>query len=417
MAPKSGALRTGKTVEPPSSRHERQSAGQDCEKKLIHIVYVIHSLRSGGTENNIRRLAASLDASRFRVTVCSIYPAGELGESFREDGIATVSIASEHGSRGWGLQHLRFLVVLIRFVDVLRRLHPDIIHSYLPSQNIYSALARLTTCRSARLVVSKVSLGLYKKGRPLLNLAERWANHVADRVLVISKAVLNAILVTERAPIQKVSLIYNGIDVERFGPTSVPTSSIPVDASRVPTIGVVATLSYRKGHDVLLRAMVRVVEELPETHLLCIGRDGGALASLQIQVEELSISKNVSFLGYRNDVPELLRTVAVVVHPSREEGLCNAILEAMAAGKPVVATNVGGIPEVVVDGKTGRLVPPESPGEMAEAILDFLRQPRVAAQFGTEGRERVLELFSLGRAVRQIEDLYLSLCAHPSRIE
>ena len=150
-----------------------------------------------------------------------------------------------------------------------------------------------------------------------------------------------------------------------------------------------------KGHVELVKAVSRTVPVFPGTLFLLVGRDEGTLETCRTLARENGVEGSIRFLGSRTDIPDLLRASDLFVHPSHEEGFSNAILEAMAAGKAVVATNVGGVPEAVLAGETGLLVPARDPESLAEGILALLQDPEKTRTRGEAGRQRVLERFSL----------------------
>ena len=163
-----------------------------------------------------------------------------------------------------------------------------------------------------------------------------------------------------------------------------------------------------KDHATLLRAFARVRREDPEARLVLVGSGGSAdpRAGLDRMASELGIADAVRFAGVRKDIPRLLKVSDVYVNSSRFEGMSNTILEAMAAGRPVVATEVGGNPELVQDGTTGYLVPAGEEGPMAERIGELLRDEALRAKLGAAGRAHVEEVHSMGGMVRAYTDLY-----------
>jgi len=172
-----------------------------------------------------------------------------------------------------------------------------------------------------------------------------------------------------------------------------------------------ARLDRQKGVEDFLDAAARVAHQVPDAHFLIIGDAasagrGGYRRELETRAAELGLSQRIVFTGFRMDVPRLLSQVAVSVLPSLSEGLSNTLLESMAAGVPVVATRVGGNPEVVEHGGTGWLVPPRDPDALGLAIASILQSPDRAASFGARARERVAEHFSLHRMVRETELFY-----------
>jgi glycosyltransferase involved in cell wall biosynthesis len=183
-----------------------------------------------------------------------------------------------------------------------------------------------------------------------------------------------------------------------------------------PVLGVVGSLYPVKGHRFLLEAMPEVLRRWPKAQLLVIGR-GELEVALKEQVEQLSIGANVHFLGMRQDVPRLLSLLDVFILPSLSEGLSLALLEAMASGKPVVATRVGGNPELIDHGKTGFLVRPENARDLTANLLKLLSDPGMMQQFGRQAAERVRQHFSMEQMVDLYRDLYIrSLSAHTSGV-
>jgi glycosyltransferase involved in cell wall biosynthesis len=160
-----------------------------------------------------------------------------------------------------------------------------------------------------------------------------------------------------------------------------------------------------KGHTCLIAAACTVCRDVPDAIFLLIG-DGKERPKLEQQVREAGLEENFLFLGCRNDVPDLLAACDLSVLPSESEGLPNAILEAMAAGVPVVATCVGGIPEIIENGQNGLLVPPQNPQALAEAILRILRDSNLAMRLACAGQERTRAHFSFDRVVRELQQLY-----------
>ena len=176
-----------------------------------------------------------------------------------------------------------------------------------------------------------------------------------------------------------------------------------------PIVTYVANLREDKGHLCLVEAVRAVAAEFPEVRFLFIGRENAEAVPVRRRIRELGLERHILLTGSRRDVAGILGASSLAAHPGEQEGLSNAILEAMAAGIPVVASGVGGNPEAVEDGETGRLVPPGDPAALASAILDLLRDPDRAVAMGRAGRERARERFSLEGMVTAVEETYLEL--------
>jgi glycosyltransferase involved in cell wall biosynthesis len=258
-------------------------------------------------------------------------------------------------------------------------------------------------------LASKRSLDTYPK-RP-----DRWAcgvvNNLADCVTANAEAVRRHVQAVERCRPDKIVVIPNGVDLRRFrGVQSAPTTP-PVELPHSgPILGSVARLSPKKGQATLLEAAALVSRRRPDATFVLVG-EGPQRAELGAHADRLGLNGRLRFLGpVENPVP-LLSRMDIFVLPSHMEGMSNALLEAMAAGRPVVATDVGGNAEVVLDGVTGLLVPPRDPCRMADALLALLDDPARAGAMGAAGRARVEDHFSAGVMVRRLEGLYRELLA------
>jgi glycosyltransferase involved in cell wall biosynthesis len=294
--------------------------------------------------------------------------------------------------------------------EAFRAGSPDIVHSYLPAANVLGPVAA-RRAGVPRVVVSKRSLPDYKKGHPFLKRLESWGNRLSDVVMVNSDAVRREIGRTERFCKGKIRRIYNGVgpidpwDRERVESFRAREGLPP----RSPVAVCVSNFFEYKGHEDLVKAAARLTGAFPGMIYVLIGRDAGFLEATRSLARDLGILERIRFPGPRSDVPDFLRAADLFVHPSHQEGFSNAILEAMAAGLPVVACDVGGNPEAVVDGVTGRLIPPREPTALAAAMAEILADPAKGRSMGEAGRRRAIEQFSLDRMVRDIEELYETL--------
>ncbi len=303
--------------------------------------------------------------------------------------------------------HFRVVRALAR---LLRKERPDILHAYLPAANVIGpAAAKLAGIR--RVIVSKRALADYKAGFPLLRRVEPLGNCLADVVLVNSDAVRRDVEKTERFFAGKVRKIYNGVDpiapwtreqAERFR----LREGIPPGC---PAVLSVSNFYPYKGLEDLVAAAALVVASAPDAVFLLAGRDAGTLQRCRALAEQGGLARNVRFLGSRTDIADWIRASDLFAHPSHEEGFSNAILEAMAGGRAVVACDVGGNPEAVRDGETGLLVPPRQPAALAAALTRLIADSPRREAMGDAGRRRAAELFSMDRMVAETERLYESL--------
>ena len=370
----------------------------------IPVAYVIPRLGLAGAEVHVLEVLAHLDRRAFSPLLCCLRAeGGSQLDRVRELGVPIVDGHLAPSLRGAELPR-----AVVRLSREFRRWGALVVHSYLFHANLLGTLA----ARLARVPValaSKRSLDTYPKRQ------DRWAcsvvNRLADCVTANAEAVRSHVHTVEGCRRDKIAVIPNGVDLTRFhgahSNTTVPQAALPASG---PILGCVARLSPKKGHDTLLEAAARVVRQRPDATFVLVG-DGPLRTEIQAHADRLGLNGRLRFLGLVENPASLLPRMDVFVLPSNMEGMSNALLEAMAAGRPVVATNVGGNAEVVLDGVTGVLVPPREPGQMAEALLGLLANPARASAMGAAGRARVEDHFSSRLMVRRLEDLYRDLLA------
>jgi glycosyltransferase involved in cell wall biosynthesis len=279
----------------------------------------------------------------------------------------------------------------------LRAQNISILHCYLPRANFFGAIAgRLA--RVPVLLVSKRSLDPPQGLKQLLRcrLADGWA----DGVLANSPEALRYAIDIERCRPAKTHLVVNGIDVNRYCNPAVEGLS-----SSQPVVGTVMRLEAVKGPDTFVQAASRIAREMPSVRFVIVG-DGSMRLRLESDAAKLGLGNRVQFMGERHDVADILPSFSVFLLPSLIEGMSMALLEAMAAGRPAVATRVGGNLDLVRHGETGLLVSPQDPEEMAHAVLRFLREPAWAQRIGRAGQKLVQQHYSADSMVRRIERIY-----------
>jgi glycosyltransferase involved in cell wall biosynthesis len=379
----------------------------------LRVAVVLPYLAQGGTEGQVLELVRRIDRKRFDPRVVALGGGGGLEREFRALGVP-VEILGNAGispapGAGWKTATDSFRCVG-RLAALFRKEAPGIVHAWLPAANALAPLAaRIAGAR--RIIVGKRTLSDYKARHRLAATAESFGNRLADVVLVNSDAVRRDVERTERHWEGKVRKIHNGVaPVAGWGPEEKAAfrrrEGIPVDA---PVVLCVSNFYPYKGHADLVDAIAKIAPAVPEAVFLLVGRDSGTLDATRARVRERGIERAVRFPGSRADVADLLRASDLFVHPSHEEGFSNAILEAMAAGLPVVASDVGGNREAVLDGETGRLVPAGAPAALAAALGELLADDRMRKAMGESGRKRATERFSLDRMVAEMESLYESL--------
>jgi len=294
---------------------------------------------------------------------------------------------------------------------MLCRVRPEIVHTHTSKAG---AVGRLAARLAGIPVVihtphGHLFYGYY--GRFLSSLVcfgERFLARLTDRIVTLTNRGAEEHVRYKIAGQQKFVTIHGGNSLAPFRSMRVNATfkrrelGLPPEG---PIVGTVGRLVPIKGHTWLLRAVPRVLAEFPQACVVLIG-DGPLRGELKELTAELGISPHVVFLGTRHDIPECLAALDLFVLPSLNEGMGRALVEAMAVGCPVVATCVGGIPDVVTDGATGLLVPPRDDRALADAILTLLRDRRLLAAYGEAAQRRVDERFDIETMVRSIERLY-----------
>ena len=246
----------------------------------------------------------------------------------------------------------------------------------------------------------------------------RILRHIQNRstyVIANSQAVCDFLVEKDGFDPNLIRVIRNGVDLDRFTTVRADRKGLFPDlGTRSQLIAVVANMNVEtKGHADLIRAAAEVSREFGDAKFLLIG-DGAERARLEAMTAELGLSKTVLFLGRRNDVPSILACCDLFVLPSWAEGLPNSVLEAMAAGLPVVATRVGGIPEIIDDGVNGLLVAPRDSHALAAAILQLLGNEELAKQLGRSAQDRVRAQFNFERLLSELDSLYVEARPHHS---
>ena len=371
-----------------------------------NIVFVIGSLEVGGAERQMYLLVKGLHGHTHMCHVYSLESGGPLKRLFEDLGVPVISGGLKRGDLSgapWKVVPAEWR--LLRLIYLLK---PAAIHCFLPLVTFMGALTGRLVSRSL-VVTSRRAMGTHQRRHPILRPLDRAANRSSHRITVNSRAVWNDTVTRDHADESKLVLIYNGVEVAPFARALPHRERVRRDLgikSDEKVIIVVANLIHYKGHSDLIRAARVVIKGFSKAKFLLVGEDRGIQKDLEQESSSLGNGQTLRFLGQRDDVPRLLAASDISVLPSHEEGFSNVILESMAAGLPVIATNVGGNGEAVLNGVTGSLVPPRNPVALAEGILAPLKYPNMAAEWGARGRERVNRSFTVKKMVEAHVDLY-----------
>lgn len=366
--------------------------------KPYTILHTIESGGPGGAETVVLNLVKGLNPERFK-SIVLLPPGPWLNPKLRELGVPVIEVSWKSW---WDLRGP------LAMVKAIRKHKVDLIHSHLPGQNFYSCIAgSITGTKTLVTYHGPVELERSQNFRGRVRL---WfVRNLADRVIVVCDLVKRLLIQTGFSS-DHISLVYNGIDPDF---TSDPRREALRHELKLKSthrlVGMIANVRQSKGYEYYVKACAKVCKDVPNVTFLAIG---DVIEQLAIPIKalhsRLSLGERFRFLGFRSDVSEILREIDVFVLASTSEGMPLSILEAMAAGKPVVATDCGGIPEMVEHGRTGWLVPPADPDALGQAISSLLKDPVCADRLGQAGRARFFENFTMNMMIERYEQLYIS---------
>jgi glycosyltransferase involved in cell wall biosynthesis len=336
--------------------------------RLGRVCLLIGQLGLGGTEKQVALLAEGLRARGVDTTVLVMFEGGPREDDLRAAEIPVVHLGFQRRAAGWRMPAAN-VAAFVRLVGYLRRERPDVLHAFLFHSYVTAApAARLAGVPV--LVAGRRSLGDFKRGRPLLSAIETVATRMTDHLVANARAVAEDTLRDGGIRQRKITVVRNGLPDSAFAP--MPPAYL---ASGFPVVLCVANLISYKGHRYLLEAVARLRMRGSPCTLALVG-EGPERPALEHQAARLGI--DVRFLGIRTDIGRLLTRADVVVLASLQEGMSNAVMEAMAAGRPVVATDVGGSGELLRD--RGVLVPSADPEALADGIGQVISDPALARE-------------------------------------
>jgi glycosyltransferase involved in cell wall biosynthesis len=313
------------------------------------------------------------------------------------------------------------LVALARMVQLVRQLAPDVVHTHMAKAGTVGRLAA-RICGVPLIVHTyhgHVFHSYFGAARTRVFLTiERALGLATDRIIVVGDGQRDEIASYGVAPTRKLEAIRLGLELGQFLHAQEARGSLRLELGldpATPLIGIVARLVPIKAHDVFFEAARQILTDEPRAQCVVVG-DGERRAELEALVDRLAIRHAVTFLGWRRDMVSVYADLDVVALTSLNEGSPVALIEALAAGRPVVSTRVGGVPEVVIDGVTGLTVPPADPAAMAQGILKLLRDRDLASRLGSAGRRHVYPRYDASRLVDDVRNLYLRELAVRGRI-
>lgn len=359
-------------------------------------------LRVGGLERVVVNLARGLHGPQWRVVVICLEEGGEFVTELEQSGIVVHVIHKKPGV-DW--------TAIRRLAQLLRQENAAIVHTHNPAPHFHGVMASMLASFPIRVHTKH---GRNYPDDPKKVRVNRVLSWLTDAIVPVSDNACDVALQIEHVNPRKIHRIWNGVDTELYCPNAHHSALNALSAEALakadlhPAIGTVARLSPEKDQKTMLAAFRLVANEIRDARLVFVG-DGPCMAELRDTAVKLGIGDRVDFLGQRSDIPAVLNTFSLFTLTSTTEGISMTILEAMATGLPVVATDAGGNREIVNPPECGVIVPVGDPRALADAYLALLRDPVQRAQMGVVARARMVGYFSLQQMTRQYTELYTEL--------
>ncbi len=370
------------------------------ERPPISVLHFSNSTARGGAEEHILTLLQGMDQRYFRLSlVCPPELVVKLRPSL-PDYVSVVPLNLEKPTQ---------VATALRLAQILRERKVDILHSHLFFSSLFASPVGWLS--GVPVVVETPHVReQWRRGWKSHFVIDRVVGHFVDYYIAVSEANKRYLVEQKGLPEKKIVVVHNGCDLNRFDPRRRAPAGLKESlgfGQHDPVLVVIARLEPQKGHRVLLDALAIVRGTFPAARLVCVG-EGALETELKEYTRALKLGDAVYFVGYQNDVTDWLALADVFVLPSFYEGLPLVAIEALAAGRPVIATAVDGTPEVVVDGKTGLTVPPGDASRLAQGICRVLTEPELRHRLAEAGRLWVLERFSRNQQILRTQEFYFN---------
>src|SRR5579883_831208 len=373
----------------------------EAAPRPVRVCFLIDELAPAGTEIQLLALIRHLDRRRVWPYLCLLRGDNAVSQALEPDDCPILRL--DVGS----LRHPRTLLRAWRFLRFLRRERIDVVQAYFADSS-YFGIPTAWLAGVPHRIRTRNNIGHWLT--PLHRRLGRLLNAFATRTLTNCEAGRQALLAAEQPRPETVLVLENGVDLDRFREIP-PMAARP--ATMAPRVGVVANLRPVKGLDVFVKAAARILGRQPQA-VFTVAGEGELRAALEQQAAAAGLAEHFTLPGSVADMPRFLASLDVAVLCSHAEGMSNALLEYMAAGRPIVATAVGAAPELIADGIHGLLVPPGDAEKLAEAIGRLLEDRELAQRLGAAARQRAWERYSREAMVRRFEEFYLSLVRMPN---
>jgi glycosyltransferase involved in cell wall biosynthesis len=361
------------------------------------ILHFVNILGIGGAEGQFVERVRSTDFRRWRPLVAALKKSGPHLAEFQRLGLEP----KEFPLAG-SFAHPATLATVVRLAAWMRMQGVKLVHA----QDFYTNLIAVPAARlaGAKVIVSRLDLAHWHG--PRRRQALSWVTRLADRVQVNAFAIRRQLIEEEGISPDKIEVVLNGIDLDRFDRRHKQplAAQLPIpDGARLVTV--VANLHPVKGQHDVVEALAGIAGRFPDLHLVCVG-EGERRQPIEERARELGVADRVHLVGHRTDIPAILARTGILISSSYAEGLSNSVIEGMAAKLPVIATAVGGSPELVADGERGLLVPPRAPARIADALTRLLEDAALRERLGAAARRYVEANLEIGTMARHFDRLY-----------
>jgi glycosyltransferase involved in cell wall biosynthesis len=361
--------------------------------KKVKVLHIIGRLSYGGAENLLLDLCRKIDKTKFDISVLALQGAGSLQPKFEAAGVKVEVMRKRFKGD---------LAMIRKVKEYIGKQKPDIVHTHLFVGDYYGGQAAL---KAKVPVIVSTKHDILSEGKVRDFLVHR-VHRKINKIVAISRATKDFIIKHEKVPFEKVALIYNGIDSDKF---YLPESKI--FSQEITKIGAIGRLSPEKGHKYLIRACRFIKDK--KWRLLLVG-DGAVRKDLERAVQLLDLEGYVTFVGEVEDVRPYLEQIDIFVLPSLSEGLSLAIIEAAFAGRFIIATNVGGVPEIIKDKETGLLFKPKSIEQLVSRLKWAMEHKDEASKMARRLQAEVVDRFDINLIIKQYEQLYYDLLKNKS---
>jgi glycosyltransferase involved in cell wall biosynthesis len=365
----------------------------------IRVLQLCASLTAGGAERLIHGLARTLDRRHFTVHVCALSVVGgnAFQQEFDRDNIPVYVVGARK------MFDPRMYIKLIRYI---RENNIQIIHTHLTNADFVGRIVGKILGIPVVSTMHNIPKD-YDMQKSYAKVLEKFtAQHAVSHLIAVSERIRQLFIQEWRIPAQTISTITNGVPLNDFLP--VPEGVIRSGGQQGPVITTIGRLTPQKAQHIFIEAAAHIVKAYPDASFQIVGR-GHLENELKALAQKLGIAEQVQFAGVRHDIPNILAASDIFVLSSAWEGLPVTAIEAMAAARPVVLTDVGGIRDLVESGKHGFIVPPHNAQALADALLELLREPQKAQAMGLAGRTHVQKAFSMELFARNHEQLYTTI--------